>query len=303
LYGLSVAYNNRNSHNQRTAPAPRKEKKNMSNLLLPDLSLDGWRATRDTVQAYAEVLSGVRKALAPREKHWWHISLRVAAAGLTTTPLVAGGSVVELLLNLVSHRLQIVTNRGKRAEIELHGQSATDFCDQVLRTLTSFGIRPAVDRAAYSGLGAETYDKAAVAHYWQVLPQVDGALKRLRSEHRGESGEVQFWPHHFDVAVLLFTGRRVPGADPADEESADENMNFGFLPGDDGIPEPYFYATAYPTPAGITESPLPHGAYWHTEGWTGAVLSYGKLRAQPRPVERLLDYLRAARDAAVACMT
>ena len=64
----------------------RKEKKNMSNLLLPDLSLDGWRATRDTVQAYAEVLSGVRKALTPRQKHWWHISLRVGASGLTPLP-------------------------------------------------------------------------------------------------------------------------------------------------------------------------------------------------------------------------
>lgn len=51
----------------------------MSALSLPDLSLSGWRATRDTVQAYAEVLSSVRKALAPREKHWGHISLRVAA--------------------------------------------------------------------------------------------------------------------------------------------------------------------------------------------------------------------------------
>ena len=269
---------------------------------LPDLSLDGWRATRDTVQAYAEILSGVRKSLAPRQKHWWHISLRVGATGLTTTPLAAGGGVVELLLNLVNHRLDITTNRGKRAEIELHGQSAPDFCDQVLRSLASFGVRPALDRAAYAALGAQTYDKAAVARFWQVLPRVNGALRRLRSEHRGESGAVQFWPHHFDVAVLLFTGRRVPGVDPADEESADENMNFGFLPGDDGIPEPYFYATAYPTPAGITDAPLPHGAYWHTEGWTGAVLRYANLRTQAQPIERLLVYLRAARDAAAPRM-
>ena len=274
----------------------------MSSLLLPDISLDGWRATRDTVQAYAEILSGVRKSLAPRQKHWWHISLRVGASGLTTTPIVVGDRVVELLLNLVSHRLQIATNRGDSADIDLCGQSATDFCNQVLKALAGFGVRPEFDRAAYAALGAQTYDRDAVGQYWQVLPLVDGALKQLKSEHRGESGEVQFWPHHFDVAVLLFTGRRAPGIDPEDEESADENMNFGFLPGDDGIPEPYFYATAYPTPAGLTESPLPYGAYWHTDGWTGAVLRYGKLRTQAQPVERLLDYLRAARDAAASRM-
>ena len=274
----------------------------MAELSLPDLSLGGWRATRDTVQAYAEILSGVRKALAPRQKHWWHISLRVVATGLTTTPIVIGDRVVELLLNLVDHRLQITTNRGERTDIALSGQAAGDFCDQVLKALDGLSVRPAVDRAAFAALGARTYDKVAVARFWQVLPLVDGALKQLKSEHRAESGDVQFWPHHFDVAVLLFTGRRVPGADPADEESADENMNFGFLPGDDGIPEPYFYATAYPTPAGISQAVLPHGAYWHTEGWTGAVLKYAKWRTQSRPMERLLEYLRAARDAAASRM-
>lgn len=283
-------------------PPIREEKKNMSTLSLPDLSLDGWRATRDTVRAYAEVLSGVRKALAPREKHWWHISLRVAATGLTTTPIVVGDRVVELLLNLVDHRLHVATNRGDRADVELRGQSAPDFCDQALNALVNFGIRPGVDRTAYAALGAQTYDKAAVARYWHVLPLVDGALKRLKSEHRGESGAVQLWPHHFDLAVLLFTGRRVAGVDPADEESADENLNFGFTPGDEAIPEAYFYATAYPTPAGIADSPLPHGAHWHTEGWTGAVLRYAGLRTQAQPLERLLDYLRAARDAAAARM-
>ncbi len=256
----------------------------------PDLSLEGWQPTRDTVQAYAEVLSGLRKVMAPREKHWWHISLHVTAAGLTTTPMPVGERVVELLLSFVDHRLNIVTNHGERADIELRGQSATAFCDAVLSALGRMDIKPALDRASYGAMGAQTYDKAAVARFWQVLPVVDAVLKRLKSEHCGESGAVQFWPHHFDVALLMFSGRRVPGADPTDEEAADENMNFGFLPGDEGIAQPYFYATAYPTPNGFADAPLPEGAHWHKQGWTGAVLPYAALRS------------RAARDAGLSRM-
>jgi hypothetical protein len=89
-----------------------------------------------------------------------------------------------------------------------------------------------------------------------------------------------------------FSGRLVPGMDPADEESADEQMNFGFVTGDGSIPDAYFYVTAYPAPEGWTRLPLPEGAYWHTEGWTGALLPYAALAASDRPKALLLDYLR-----------
>ena len=105
-----------------------------------------------------------------------------------------------------------------------------------------------------------------------------------------------------DVSHGRYLGERLEGGrgadqerttsedvDLQDEEASDENMNFGFIPGDEGIPEPYFYATASPPPAGITEAPLPAGAHWHTEGWTGAVLPYAALRGQDQPIERMLE--------------
>jgi hypothetical protein len=84
----------------------------------------------------------------------------------------------------------------------------------------------------------------------------------------------------------------VPGIDPADEESADEQMNFGFVTGDGSIPDAYFYATAYPAPDNWTDLALPEGAYWHTEGWTGAVLPYAAVVAASSPKDLLLDYLQ-----------
>jgi hypothetical protein len=41
-----------------------------------------------------------------------------------------------------------------------------------------------------------------------------------------------------------------------------------------------------------TDLALPDGAYWHTEGWTGAVLPYAALLSDSDPEERLLNFLR-----------
>jgi|SRR5581483_1228782 len=111
---------------------------------------------------------------------------------------------------------------------------------------------------------------------------------------RGMGGWLKGGSHHFDLALLWFSGRKVPGQDPNDAENADEQMNFGFSVGDEGIPEPYFYITAYPLPKNFVGAPLPHGAYWHTDGWNGAVLLYKALVATDAPDARLLDFWRAA---------
>lgn len=235
--------------------------------------------------------------MAPREKHWWHVGLRIAAAGLTTTPIRAGDRVFELILNLTDHRLDVVTNRGEREEIFLQRQSVAAFYATVLEILGRLKIQAPMDRAAFADTAPGAYDKAALARFWQALPLIDAVLKQLKSEHRGESGPVQLWPHHFDLALLMFTGRRVPGVDPANEESADEQMTFGFVTGDAGIAEPYFYATAYPVPPGLTDAPTPHGANWHTQDWTGAVMPYASLRSADDPAQRLLQFFRAVRDA------
>ena len=50
-------------------------------------------------------------------------------------------------------------------------------------------------------------------------------------------------------------------------------MNFCFPTGDGGIPEPYFYATAYPLPPAHPSIPLLDGVVWHNQGWQGAVMA------------------------------
>ena len=269
----------------------------MPALKLPPLPMEAWRPTRQTVQGYVKVLGAVRAALAPYQKHSYHRSLRVAAIGLTTTPIGHGALTFDLLLNLTHHELALNTNQGAAWRVPLARQAPAEFYEQVMDRLAGIGVKPALDRQAFANAGAGEYDREAVGRFWSALSQIDQVLKRLRGELREETGGVQFWPHHFDLALLWFSGRRVPGKEQTKPRDADEQMNFGFSTGDDSLPEPYFYATAYPLPAALPEMPLPRDVVWHSKGWNGAVLPYAALVGAADAEARLLEYWRVVQQA------
>lgn len=269
----------------------------MAQTTFPPLPLAGWQATRDTIQTYAQVLGKVRRAMAPRQKHWGHISLQVTATGLTTGPMPAGDQVVEMVLDFTAHTLTIATSKGERLQMDLRGQSPKEFCETALAALDAIGIRPDIDQSKFASEVPGTYDKQAVETFWQALTQIDAVFKQFKGELRQETGPVQLWPHHFDLAMLWFSGRLVAGEEPSDEEKADEQMNFGFSTGDGGIPDPYFYITAYPWPDGMAEAALPAGAGWNSAGWQGALLRYETLVEQDNPKVFLLSFLKAAQEA------
>jgi hypothetical protein len=274
----------------------------MPNSTFPPLPLDSWQATRDTIAGYAQVIGKVRRALTPHQKHWWHVSLHTSASGLTTTPIPSTDQTFELLLDFTHHRLLITTSHGQRRDFPLTGQSVHAFKNQTLEILAELGISPEIDHDLFSDDSASTYDKTAVTTYWQALSQIDALLKEFRHSFRGESSPVQLWPHHFDLGVNWFSGRLIPDQDPNDPEWSDEQMNFGFSTGDGGIPNPYFYVTAYPTPESWAETQLPAGAYWQPEGWTGAVLPYAEVASSENGKAFLLDFLQSLQKAGADLM-
>lgn len=259
----------------------------------PPLRLSDWKPTRDTLHQYARILGRLRGRYMPKSKHWWHITLGVSARGLTTTPFPINGQNLELTLDLITHQLAITSSDGWDATWPLAGQNAAGLCNRINATLAAAGIGLEQDLlAAFDDEADRPWDIAAIARYRQAINRVDATFKTFKGELREETSPVQLFPHHLDLAMNWFSGRLVPGVDPADEERADEQMNFGFVTGDGSIPDAYFYVTAYPPPDLWTDLALPEGAYWHTEGWTGAVLPYAALLSDSDPEERLLNFLR-----------
>jgi hypothetical protein len=264
---------------------------------LPEIRLQDWIATRDTLHGYARVVGKICSHLMPRQKHWWHITLHSSATGLTTTPMPIQGGTIELLLDFLDHEILVSTSRNERIRVPLEGQSPLTLMDDLNILLSDMGFDVAIENTGLMDTPNTDFDHAAVSNYWHALSQIDVVFKSFKGTLREETGPVHVFPHHFDLSLNWFSGNLVADVDPNDEESADEQMNFGFVSGDNTINDAYFYITAYPNPDGWGEFQLPEYASWHRQGWVGAILMYEDLRAQSDSNLALLNFLTTTQEA------
>jgi hypothetical protein len=105
---------------------------------------------------------------------------------------------------------------------------------------------------------------------------------------RDGASPLRCWPHHLDLATLVTVGK-------GDSSSS---IGVGLSPGDETYPEPYFYVTVSPAPAGSDPLPtLPSGGHWRRGEWFGAALTGTRLAEALDAEEqeaRARDFLDAA---------
>lgn len=257
---------------------------------LPELDYDAIRGTREAVHAYARILGSVLKICRPRRKHWWHSSLRPSLTGLTTG-VVNAGTDFELELSLKDSQLHGWTSDGAKITEALQGQPASKLATRISDFLIASGIDNGItfNIVEHNDVEFDGYSKAHAGNMSHVLNFVAAALAEFRAGIREETSPIQLWPHHFDLSMLWLPGEKIVGQDPENEEYSDKQMNYGFTFGDEGIPEPYFYVTAYPLPDGFERLQLPSGSKWQSEGFTGVVLLYQSLIDFGDPHGYLLD--------------
>lgn len=255
----------------------------------PPIDVPAIATTRNALHAYARLMGNWLKVCRLRRKHWWHASLRPSLVGLTTGVVYASVD-FEIVLNLQKSLLQVQTSTGQDRSEPLHGQSAAKLGNNIEKFLVSCGLNEQVvpelpDDAAdtYSEYSAERARDISDA-----LCSVTSTMTHFRAGIREETSPIQLWPHHFDLSMLWLPGDKVPDRDLSDEDHADKQMNFGFTFGDEGIPEPYFYITAYPFPEALPATSLPPGATWQSEGFSGVVLLYKNLIENNDEPERYL---------------
>ena len=274
----------------------------MTNQLLPLLDPKKFADTRDALHAYARILGHWTSTCRARRKHWWHASLRPSLNGVTTGVIYADGTQFEIELSLRESVIMVFTAIGEPLRLDLHGQPASEPADLISEFLMAAGVSNEIARKVdsanlnladgiYAAYSAEQADKMAT-----VLSLVSASMVSFRAGVREETSPIQLWPHHFDLAMLWLPGDKVPDQDPENEEYADKQMNFGFTFGDDGIPEPYFYVTAYPLPDAFSSIDFADGTTWRTDGFTGAVLTYRRLLEERDPHATLLQLWNSLRD-------
>ena len=281
---------------------------------LPELPLEPWEPTKDTLHLWAQIVGKVRLASTPPQNHWWNVVLYVDTHGLTTRRLRSDDCDFDVSFDFVSHELVVRTSRGELASFLLvDGLSVAAFYERLTGLLADLGIDMETKAEPY-GIAVTTpfaddfehasYDRDAVERFWHALRWIDWTLQEFAGWFCGKTSPVHLFWHGFDLAVTRFSGARAPEtptADPVTREAySHEVISFGFWPGDQKVRVPAFYSYTAPEPAGLADQPLrPETASWQQPFGQShlALLSYDAVRTSDDPRETLLDFLQSAYDA------
>jgi hypothetical protein len=282
-----------------------------SHSLWPELPLDAWKNTKDTLHLYTQVVGKVRLALAPPEPEFSHVTLYVTARGLTTSPMLLGDRTFALDFDFIDHVVVISVSDGATRRIALlPPRSVADFYTAVLATLAELKLAVQINPVPQEvpdltpcdqDTKHNAYDPESVQRFWSILRISDMLIKQHRAPFRGRHTPVHFFWGGLDLAYTRYSGRPAeppPGANWLFRLSMDaEEIYAGFWPGDARFPEPSFASYVYPKPAGIEKAVIrPAAASWHEE--LGLfLLRYEDVRTSTAPREAVLQFLASTYDA------
>jgi hypothetical protein len=265
---------------------------------LPELHLADWRATKDTLHLYSQILGKVRLATTAPRNHWWNAPLYVDVRGLTTRRLHHRGTTFAISLDFVEHASLGRTADGRDASFNLRdGMPVADFDARVHATLAELGVDVAIKEQPF-GVPMTTpfpqdfehasWDQEAIERFGRVLDWSDRVFEEFSGWFNGKTSPVHLFWHSFDLAVTPFSGRPAPSlqTDPITHEAySHEVISFGFWPGDDKVGDAYYAYTA-PEPPGLREQPLPIGEWIDSGAGPLTVLPYDAVRAAHDPERR-----------------
>ena len=276
---------------------------------LPELPLESWERTKETLHLWAQIVGKVKLASSPPRNHWWHVPLYVDVRGLTTRRLHSPDDVTfQIDFDFVDHLLRV-----RRPDVEasfelVDGLSVAAFDEKLHKAMRGLGVDVAIRESPF-GVPMTTpfpddeehasYDRDAVERFWRILDWTDGVFEEFAGWYCGKTSPVHLFWHSLDLAVTRFSGRRAPVSPTAGlvtrEAYSHEVVSFGFWAGDRNVREPAYYSYTAPEPDGLRDSPLsPDAARWSE---TLALLPYGVVRTAAAPRATLLAFLDSAYQA------
>jgi hypothetical protein len=256
----------------------------------PELPLDAWRDTCETLHRWVQIPGKMRLALSPPEPDYGHVVYFVTATGLTTGPLPCGDArTFQVDFDFVDHTLRIVASDGGRRVLPLVPKTVKSFYFETLEAVASLGIECAINARPQEIPGAirfdedeehRTYDPAWANRFFEALRRIDMTMKTYRGRFEGRTTPVHFFWGTFDLAVTRYLDGHTLAA--------------GWWPGDERLPAPAFFAYTSPKPDGLEKLP-----YWH-DGMGEFILPYEDVRTAASPHQALLEFLETTYEAGAA---
>src|SRR5713226_1944408 len=156
----------------------------------PELPTAAWRESYATLHLWTQIVGKIRLARAPWLNHSWHVTLYVAARGLTTSPIPDGIRTFQIDFDFIDHLVRISTSDGTTRQFALAGQSVASFYAAIMATLAELGIHIVIDempnelpdpiRFSQDHQHAG-YDPDAVRRFFQILVNADRVLRQFRT--------------------------------------------------------------------------------------------------------------------------
>lgn len=160
--------------------------------------------------------------------------------------------------------------------------------------------RPEYDMPEHA-VGAGAPFSATSGDAARALTALYGGAAELLGElisTREDASPVRCWPHHFDVATLITLEAGADG-------TARKTVGAGMAPMGGGYDRWYWYVSPWPYPEPSALPELGGPGAWHTEGWTGAVLTGEALVAAPAEFREAVvrKFLDVSVEAATAALS
>ena len=105
----------------------------------PPLPYAEWAGTCAALHLWTQILGKYRLARTPWLNHSWHATLYVSAPGFTTSMVPDQPGGVEILLDLIDHRVIGSTSGGNKASFDLAPMSVAEFHRRFIELLREIG--------------------------------------------------------------------------------------------------------------------------------------------------------------------
>lgn len=280
----------------------------------PELHVEQWQDTRDSLQLMTQVVGKICLANTPLINHWWNASLHVTAGGLTTALIHRPPRAFQVEFNFLAHQLEISTTDGGVRTVNLGPGPIADFYAAVMTGLDELDLSTEIWTMPVEIADAipfdddhqhVAYDPDAVTRFWQGLVQMERVFEIFRGRFVGKVSPVHLFWGALDLAVTRFSGRGAPrhpggaphcGPEVMWEAYSHEVSSAGYWPGPDG--EGVFYSYAYPEPDGYRDATVRPAAASFEPNLGEFILPYTAVRTAADPDAVLLEFLQSTYEAA-----
>lgn len=155
----------------------------------PELPFPAWKDTAATLQLWTQIVGKVRLALTPWVNHSWHVTLYVAARGLSTGPMPTGGRTLQIDFDFLDHVLWLRLSDGQFRQLVLKPMTVAEFYAEVLAQLRALGVHVRINEMPNEIVDAvrftddtvhASYDAAAVGRFHRVCSRVSAPASSAR---------------------------------------------------------------------------------------------------------------------------